>query len=214
MKTMPMKKFFGLLGAILIGLPLVLILIDAAHPKTCLGAAPPVGTLIEIPGERMEIMPSPNPNELHLSVVRDPFEIEGYQLQPAHGHIHPHQTETFAVTEGRAQVLVGTELLTLEVGETAVVPPNTLHHWMALDEQPVTVDAVFYPSAEVAEWFVHFQRHIRDDTMDLFQAAVIAREFPRGSPAPVEPPAWVWAVVSRVLAPVARLMGYKACTSA
>ncbi|MEM7002033.1 MAG: cupin domain-containing protein [Pseudomonadota bacterium] len=205
-----MKKLLLLLGVLFEGLPMLLMLIDALHPQQCTetyGA----GTRMDIPGETMVISTSTTAERLVLDVVRDPFDIPGYQMRPEHGHIHPDQAEGFLVVNGRAQVLIGDEVHTLGPGESVIVPPNTIHHWMALDEQPVIVEAFFEPPLQTAAWFVHFQQHIADDTMDLFQAAVISREFPGSGPSPVEPPALVWEVLSRVMAPLGRLVGYKPC---
>ncbi len=189
---------------------LVLLIMESFHARQCT-EPPPKGTLITIPGERMEILSDPGDERLLLDVVRDPFAIPDYQLVPEHGHIHPHQAEGFEVVAGRAQVLVGNEIHTLAVGDQVVVPPDTVHHWMALDGEPVRVEAFFDPPLEVAGWFVHFQAHIASDTMDLLQAAVISREYGDSSPAPVEPSPLIWSVASRVLAPLGRLMGYRAC---
>ena len=205
-----MFKVFVLLISSLIVALVVLLAMEAFHGRQCSGL-PPAGTTIAIPGESMKIVSNPGDQRLILDVVRDPFDIEDYVMLPEHGHIHPNQAEGFEVLEGRAKVLVGDEVHTLEPGDKVVVPPNTIHHWMALDEKPVRVEAYFEPPMEVASWFVEFQQHIADDTMNLMQAAVISREYGPSSPAPVEPSPWVWNAVSRVLAPVGRLMGYKAC---
>lgn len=172
---------------------------------------PAAGTTVSIPGESMKIISDVGDQRLVLDVVRDPFDIENYELLPEHGHIHPNQSEGFEVLEGRAKVLVGTEIHTLEPGDKVVVPPNTVHHWMALDQEPVRVKAYFDPPMEVASWFVEFQQHVADDTMNLLQAAVISREYGPSSPTPADPSPRVWNALSSVLAPIGRLLGYEAC---
>ena len=183
---------------------------SGASAKQC-DDYPAQGTMITIPGESMKVLSTDPEQQLVLDVVRDPFDIPNYKLVPEHGHIHPQQAEGFEVIEGRAQVLVGEEIHTLAPGDSLLVPPNTIHHWMALDDQPVRVLATFDPPMRVASWFVHFQKHIANDSMDFFQAAVISREFPNSSPAPVSPSPAIWSVLSRIMAPIGRLMGYKPC---
>ena len=186
------------------------MLIDALHPQLCTELPIP-GTRITIPGEEMTIL-SQDESRVTFHVIRDPFEIPNYEMQPAHGHIHPNQAEGFEVIEGRAAFIIGDERLVLGPGEVGIVPPNTIHHWMALDDKPVTVRAYFEPALDISAWFLYFQHHIANDSIDLLQAAVISREFSASSPVPVEPPAWVWNIVSRILAPIGRLSGYQACS--
>lgn len=204
-----MKWAVTMVGVIALALA-ALLLIEAAYEPQCEGDAPK-GTVISIPGETMEILSEPHEERLRLDVVRDPFDIPNYQMQPAHGHIDPHQAEGFRVLEGRAKVLVADHVHTLEVGDTVVVPANTIHHWMALDDQPVRVEAYFDPPLDMAGCFVHFQKHIAQDSMNLLQAAVISREFVRSSPAPVQPSPWVWNVLARLIARVGRALGYQPC---
>ena len=196
------------LGALL-AMVALLVGADAVYEPQC-RSEPAIGTLIEIPGETMQVIDQGEPNQVWFDVVREPFR-EGYELDPAHGHIHPNQSEGFEVLEGRAELIVGEQLITLGPGESVVVPANTLHHWRALDNAPVRVRAFFEPRLEVASWFVEFQRHIAEDTMDLFQAAVIVREFPDSSPNMVSPDPWVWDLFARTFAPIGRLLGYSAC---
>ncbi|HZT92303.1 MAG TPA: cupin domain-containing protein [Gaiellaceae bacterium] len=53
----------------------------------------------------------------------------------AAAHVHPFQTETFTVVQGRLGVRRGRETLELEPGEVAVIEPGTPHKfWNAGDE--------------------------------------------------------------------------------
>ena len=196
--------------AVTLGVPAILICIDALHPKQC-SEIPAVGTTIEVPGEYMTIVPSEHANVVTFDVIRDPFKDPSYTLNPIHGHIHPNQAEGFRIIDGRAKILVGDETFVLGPEDSYIIPPNTLHHWMALDRKPVHVEAFFEPRLDVASWFLHFQKHVANGTMDLFQAAIISREYTTGSPVPADPHPLIWSVVSRVLAPIARIMGYKPC---
>lgn len=211
MKTLA-KLLLGLVAS-LIAAMLILIGIDAAYTPAC-SVRPAPGTTIAIPGETMVVMEpvmTSAGETLVLDVVRDPFDIPDYTLPPEHGHIHPNQEERFEVVSGRARFLIGDEYIELGPGEVGIVPANTVHHWMALDDQPVRVTTYFEPVLDVDMWFLHFQKYLAADEMNLFLAAVISREYPGGAPMPVSPPPAVWAVLSRVLAPVGRLLGYEAC---
>ena len=206
-------KLFGWIVGVLAACVAVLIIVDATHSRTCFERPVP-GTSISIPGEDIVILePAVNDTQdvLVLDVIREPFDIENYDLPAEHGHIHPNQEERFEVVSGRARFLIGDKYVELGPGDVGIVPPYTIHHWMALDDAPVRVKTYFDPSLDVDMWFEHFQKHIADDSMDLFQAAVISREFAESAPLPVDPPPAVWNFLARVLAPIGRLMGYQAC---
>jgi len=191
----------------------LLVLSDSFYERSCFERPSP-GTVISVPGERMVVLdPETIDGEeaLVLDVVREPFEDRDYSLPPEHGHFHPNQVERFEVVDGRARFLIGDQYVDLGPGETGIVPPNTNHHWMALDGQPVRAKTYFEPSLDVDMWFLHFQKHVSAGDMDLLQAAVISREYAQGSPAPANPPPVVWNVMSRALAPIGRIFGYKAC---
>lgn len=189
-----------------------LLAADATHDKSC-QTRPPPGTVIQIPGERMEILPPRDDSRdlLALDVVRDPYDDPGFELRARDGHIHPHQDERFEVLSGKARFLIGDRIVDLGPGGTGVVPRGTLHNWMAMDGKPVRVTAYFEPALDIDAWFVNFHKHIALADLDLVQAAVISREFERGAPMPVEPPAFVWNLAAKMLAPLGRLFGYSAC---
>ncbi len=200
----------GVLAALFATLGLSLA-VDATYTPVC-ASRPAAGTVIAAPGERMEIVSPARARDdvLALDVVRDPFPIVDYALPAEHGHIHPLQEERFEVVSGRARFLIGEEYVELGPGDVGVVPPDTVHHWMALDDQPVRVTAFFAPALDVDQWFLNFERELQAGNMDLLQAAVISREF-EGAPLPVSPPPAVMNLLVRVLAPIGRALGYRAC---
>jgi oxalate decarboxylase/phosphoglucose isomerase-like protein (cupin superfamily) len=170
--------------------------------------------VISIKGERMVILePDSADSEdvLVLDVIREPHPNPDYSLPPEHGHFHPKQEERFEIISGKARFLIGDEYVELSPSEVGAVPPNTLHHWMALGGRPVRVRAIFEPSLDVDMWFLHFQKYIAAGEMDFLQAAVITREYGDSSPMPASPPPAVWNALSRILAPLGRLLGYEAC---
>jgi mannose-6-phosphate isomerase-like protein (cupin superfamily) len=186
-----------------------LILADSLHRKSCVDPEL-VGATVRVPGERMRIVRA-DAGLLAMDAVREPASDPGYTLRREHGHVHPHQEERFEILEGRARFLIGDEEVELGPGEVGVVPPDTVHHWMALDGTPVRVAVQFVPALDTGAWFVAFHGSIDRGEMNLLQAAVIASEYERGSPLPAAPSPWVWRLVIKILAPIGRLLGYEAC---
>ncbi len=204
-------KIAGGLITLLILAAAGLMAADSSYSQQCLDS-PPAGTVIRIPGETMTLLavPSGDGEPLVVEVTREPYK-PGYEISAAHGHLHPHQEERFELLEGRARFLVGEQTLEAGPGEVVVGPANTLHHWMALDGAPVRARVTFTPGDGVANFFQHFHAHLNAGPVDPMQAAVIAREYPRGTPLPVDPHPRVWDIALRVMAPIGRLLGYAAC---
>jgi hypothetical protein len=74
----------------------------------------------------------------------------------------------------------------------------------------VHVKAEFRPALDTAEWFASFHGYLERDDMTLFQAMVIQSEFDEGAPWPAEARP-LWRAMVKLLAPIGRLLGYKAC---
>lgn len=217
---MTMKsKFKRLARWCLWGIALILVaaaglmIADNFHTKTC--PDPDLkGKVVQIPGERMQFLNSGHEADdqvLSMDTVREPFENPDYKLRSEDGHVHPHQEERFEVTKGRACFLIGDREVVLEAGQVGVVPPNTVHHWMALDGKPVHVKAQFKPALDTGAWFLSFHGHLEKGDMNLLQAAVICSEFEKGTPLPAAPAPLVWKALVKILAPIGRLLGYKPC---
>jgi mannose-6-phosphate isomerase-like protein (cupin superfamily) len=185
-----------------------LAIADSLHTKTCV-AGDYRGHVVQIPGERMAFVETGG-ERLLFDTVREPFEDPQYELHPEDGHVHPHQEEYFEVVTGSARFLIGDREVVLEPGDKAVVPPNTVHHWMALNGAPVRVMAEFRPALDTADWFASFHGHLERGDMNLLQAVVIQSEFDDGAPWPAQAE-WLWKIMVKVLAPVGRMMGYEAC---
>ncbi len=49
-------------------------------------------------------------------------------------HVHQHEDETFYVTEGTVQLVVGTEHLALNKGDVAICPRGIPHSWQITEE--------------------------------------------------------------------------------
>jgi hypothetical protein len=81
-------KSFLAIFLLVIVVPLVLMAVDAVTPKECT-VQPQPGAEIAIPGERM-MLRSISLEQVVFDVTRDPFSA-AYELDPAHGHLHPQQ---------------------------------------------------------------------------------------------------------------------------
>ncbi len=206
-----LKILASLVGCLLL-VAVALAATDTFHERQC-RLSPEVGTVVTIPGETITVLSLPTGEgaPLVIDVVREPFKIPDYELQAEHGHIHRHQEESFEILQGRAGFLIGDQRLEAGPGEVVVGPPNTLHHWMALGGEAVRAKVTFSPGDDVAEFFKYFHAHVAEGPVDFFQAAVIAREYPEGTPLPAAPHPLAWDIALRVLAPIGRLLGYSAC---
>jgi len=195
--------------AVLVVTAVGLIIADSLHHKTCRDPALE-GRVVLIPGERMQFRKSDG-NTLSMDTVREPEDDPSHVLRAEDGHVHPHQAERFKVVKGRARFLIGEREVVLAPGEVGVVPPNTVHHWMALDSQPVHVEVQFEPAFDTGAWFLSFHGHLERGDMNLLLAAVISSEYEQGTPLPANPSPLAWRLLVKILAPVGRLLGYRAC---
>jgi mannose-6-phosphate isomerase-like protein (cupin superfamily) len=198
-------------GAALVAAVFSLALADTVHRGSC-PSVPLVGKVVQVPGERMIILQA-DQRILSMDTVRDPERDPAHSLRAEDGHVHPRQEERFEIVEGRARFLIGDREITVEPGQVAVVPSNTVHNWMALDGKPVRVKAEFEPALDTGAWFLSFHGAIDRGEMNLLRAAVISSEYRAGTPLPADPSPAVWRILVKVLAPIGRMLGYKACSN-
>jgi quercetin dioxygenase-like cupin family protein len=83
------------------------------------------------------------------AVVAD-FVVTGGGEVPA-AHVHPVQTETFTVHEGRCRIVVGGVEREAGPGETVVVEPGVAHAWGAITDVRMTV--TLEPALRADEFF-------------------------------------------------------------
>jgi quercetin dioxygenase-like cupin family protein len=91
---------------------------------------------------------------------------------PPAAHVHPRQTETFAVSQGRCRVSVDGVQRELGPGEVVSVPPGASHTWAAVSELQMTV--TLEPALRADEFFE-----------DLFALANAGRVNRQGLPTPL-----------------------------
>jgi mannose-6-phosphate isomerase-like protein (cupin superfamily) len=191
---------------------IALIVSDSLHRRTC-REGNLQGQVVDIPGERLKFLETgwqTNGEALAMDTVREPFKDPDFKLRREDGHVHPDQEERFDVIAGSARFLIGDREVVVTAGQTAIVPPNTVHHWMALGGQPVRVKAVYKPALDTAELFYRLYGPLERGEINLIQASVIQREY-RGAVWPVHPHPVAWKMLTMILAPIGRLLGYKAC---
>jgi|tagenome__1003787_1003787.scaffolds.fasta_scaffold19493932_1 mannose-6-phosphate isomerase-like protein (cupin superfamily) len=130
-------------------------------------------------------------------------------------HIHPHQTEHFEVLEGEMVFHVGRERVTLTAGEAVTVPAGTPHAF----RNAGAVDARFRAEVSPALQFEEL-------LATMFALAAEGRTNDHGMPNPLQlaviadaywdtirvpfPPALVQRLGLALMAPLARLCGYRA----
>jgi len=68
-------------------------------------------------------------------------------------HLHKSSSELFFVLDGRAQLLAGTHVLTLQAGDLAVVPPAMAHAFAAPTAVAADLLIVVTPGVERFEYF-------------------------------------------------------------
>jgi quercetin dioxygenase-like cupin family protein len=126
-------------------------------------------------------------------------------------HVHPHQEERFEVISGVVRFRVGNREENLTAGQTITGPPNTPHGWSSADGKDIYMRAELRPALHTDAAFSSAQpvRATRGK-VSLLQAAVIMSEFD-GIPYPTKPPPLLMKGLVKVLAPIGRWLGYRAC---
>jgi mannose-6-phosphate isomerase-like protein (cupin superfamily) len=189
-----------------------LIVADSLHRRTCRASDLP-GQVIQWEGERLQILQTgqqTNGQVLSMDTVREPFKAPNFRLRREDGHVHPLQEERFQIIAGSARFLIDDREVVLQAGQSAVVPRNTVHHWMALGGEPVRVKAEYRPALETGELFHRVYGPLERGEINLLQATVIQTEY-EGAVWPASPSPLIWRIMAKILAPIGRLLGYKAC---
>ena len=134
-------------------------------------------------------------------------------------HVHPGIEEVFMVVEGSVGFRVDGREDVAGPGRRLVVPPGAVHYWWNAGDEEAHVVVELRGDARLLEGFVTMLSNIfgmaRDGKTDakgrpnLLQAALLARQFDDVIRF-VEPPRVVQKVLFGVLAPIARILGYRA----
>ena len=146
------------------------------------------------------------------------LEVESVYMKPTPSrppvHYHPCQEERFEVLSGRLHILVDGEERILDTGEVITIPPGTPHE-MSASEAGVRVDWQTRPALKTEAFFEAMWGLARDGKTNekgvpnILQTAVLMaaydREFRLASL-----PRFVQKAVFGGLAPIGRLLGYRA----
>jgi quercetin dioxygenase-like cupin family protein len=172
------------------------------------------GDTIENPvtGERITFLATSRETDGDAVVIETVVQPDGFV---AAAHVHPSQSERFAVAEGTLGLKVGGEKLTLEPGDVAVVEAGTPHKFWNAGDKPVRFVCEVRPALQFESLL---------ETM--FALAADGKTNKRGMPNPLRlaviakahfdtvrlplPPAWLQAAGLALGAPFGRLLGYEA----
>ena len=131
----------------------------------------------------------------------------------AAAHVHPSQSERFAVAEGTLGLEVGGKKLTLGPGEVAVVEAGTAHEFWNAGDEPVRFVCEVRPALQFESLLETMFALAADGKTDRkgmpnpLRLAVIAKAHFDTVRLPL-PPAWMQAAGLALGAPVGRLLGY------
>lgn len=154
--------------------------------------------------------------------LTDPFEhpdqvlVSHLHVRPggrvATAHLHPGLRERFHVLGGQVGFRIGEEEHVLGPGESAEVPPRTLHDWWQLGEEGASVVVEVEPGIRFVQLVGTLFGLARDGKSDAkglpkpLQLAVTVSEF-RDTIVIASPPPWVQRIVFGALAPIGRARG-------
>ncbi len=128
-------------------------------------------------------------------------------------HVHPSQTERFAVVDGRLGMKVGSKKLLLERGDVAVVEPGTSHNFWNMGDEEVRFVCEVRPALQFESLLETMFALAEDGKTNKrgmpnpLRLAVIARAHFDTVRLP-QPPAWLQRAGLALGAPVGRVFGY------
>jgi quercetin dioxygenase-like cupin family protein len=132
---------------------------------------------------------------------------------PPPDHVHPRQEEHFETISGTLRARVGGEERTLRAGERMVVPAGVGHTWWIEGVEDAHVLVEFRPALNTETFLETMYGLVRDGKADengvppLLQIAILGPTYDTYLPSP---PIVLQKALFAVLAPVGRLMGYRA----
>jgi quercetin dioxygenase-like cupin family protein len=160
-----------------------------------------------------------------LRFVRTSAETDGASVEveavyrahspPPPRHFHPHQEEQFHVVEGRLRFELGGASRDVAAGETIVVPTGAIHRAWNPDDEPARATWITRPALQTERFFETLWGLAQDGhtnergAPNLLRIALIARHF-ADTWVLANPPRPVQSCLFAVLAPIARLVGYRA----
>ncbi len=162
-----------------------------------------------VTGERAICLTDPfeHPDQVLVSHL---FVAPGGRVATA--HLHPGLRERFHVLGGRVGFRIGAEQRELGPGESAEVPPNTIHDWWQLGAEEASVVVEVEPGIRFVQLVGTLFGLARDGKSTKqglpkpLQLAVTVNEF-RDTIVISSPPPWVQRLAFGLLAPIGRARG-------
>jgi len=170
------------------------------------------GDTLENPvtGERITFLATAGDTDGEAVLIRTVVRPDGFVTA---AHVHPAQTERFAVEQGSLRLRIGRETLTLGAGESATVEAGTPHRFRNGGEDEVHFTCEIRPA-------LRFESLIET----MFTLAAAGKTTRKGMPNPLRlavianahfdtvrlpfPPSWVQKGGLFLAAPLGRLLGY------
>src|SRR5690349_16564899 len=165
-----------------------------------------------VTGERITFLATSKDTDGEAVVIETVVQPDGFV---AAAHVHPSQTERFAVAEGTLGLKVDGKEMTLEAGDVAIVEQGQAHKFWNAGDEPVKFVCEIRPALQFESLL---------ETM--FSLAADGKTNKKGMPNPLRlaviakrhfdtvqlpfPPAWLQAAGLAVGAPLGRLFGYEA----
>ena len=130
-------------------------------------------------------------------------------------HFHPYQENRFTILEGNLHFTINGKEQFAEVGDIISIPKNTPHSFYNSSDADAHYIQEFFPALKIDSLFETFFVLARDGklnkggTPNMFRTALILLNFEKEIR--LAQPNWkLQKAVFKLLAPIARLMGYKA----
>jgi quercetin dioxygenase-like cupin family protein len=165
-----------------------------------------------VTGERITFLATAADTDGEAVVIETVVQPDGFV---AAAHVHPSQTERFAVAEGTLVLKVDGQEKTLSTGDVAIVEPGQAHKFWNAGDEPVRFVCEVRPALQFESLL---------ETM--FDLAADGKTNKKGMPNPLRlaviakahfdtvrlpfPPDWMQAAGLALGSPLGRLLGYEA----
>ena len=166
----------------------------------------------QVTGEPITFLATSADTDGEAVVIETVVQPDGFV---AAAHVHPSQSERFAVAEGTLGLKVDGKEMTLEAGDVAIVEPGQAHKFWNAGDEPVRFVCEVRPALQFESLL---------ETM--FELAADGKTNRKGMPNPLRlaviakahfdtvrlpfPPDWMQAAGLAVGAPLGKLLGYEA----
>ena len=126
--------------------------------------------------------------------------------------VHPHQDESFKILSGSLDFRIGGQERRLKAGESLLIPKGTPHNWWNERDEEAHAQVEIRPALRSEELFANIYGLCSEKGAlpNPLQLAVLTDEHKDEGTYLTKPPLLVQKVMFGVLAPVGRLLGYRA----